>query len=76
MNLIYGLPGETHRTHLANLTGLARIFDAGLLCHRTNVRQARAYPGTPLAAMQIEEPSPSAEHFPTWKADIDHTWGE
>lgn len=76
LNLVYGLPGETHGTHLANLTGLARIFDAGLLCHRTNVRQARAYPGTPLAAMKTEEPPPSAEHFPTWKADIDHTWDE
>ena len=39
LNLIYGLPGETHATHLANLTWLQRIYDAGLLCHRTNVRR-------------------------------------
>jgi len=73
LNLIYGLPGETHATHLANLTWLARILDSGLLCHRTNVRQARAYPGTPLASIN-PEPSPSAEHMTTWKADIDETW--
>jgi radical SAM superfamily enzyme with C-terminal helix-hairpin-helix motif len=76
INLIYGLPGETHRTHLANLTGLAGLFAAGVMCHRTNVRQAVAYPGTPLAAMQAAEAPPSATHFPTWKADIDATWDQ
>jgi radical SAM superfamily enzyme with C-terminal helix-hairpin-helix motif len=76
LNLIYGLPGETHATHLANLTWLQRIYDAGLLCHRTNVRQARVFPGTLLAEERIFQPVPSAEHFPTWKADIDHIWDE
>jgi radical SAM superfamily enzyme with C-terminal helix-hairpin-helix motif len=76
LNLIYGLPGETHRTHVANLQGLAAILDAGLLCHRTNVRRARAFPGTPLAALGELEPLPSADHFATWKADIDHTWDQ
>jgi len=73
LNLVYGLPGETHATHLANLTWLARILDTGMMCHRTNVRQARAYPGTPLAAA-APEPLPSADHMTTWKADIDETW--
>lgn len=76
LNLIYGLPGESHGTHVANLRGLAGILDAGLLCHRTNVRQARAFPGTPLAALGAQEPPPSAEHFASWKADIDHTWDQ
>ncbi|MFF2331430.1 MULTISPECIES: radical SAM protein [unclassified Streptomyces] len=76
LNLIYGLPGETHGTHVANLRGLARILDAGLLCHRTNVRLARAFPGTPLAALGEQKPLPSAEHFASWKADIDYTWDQ
>ncbi|QKW53559.1 radical SAM protein [Streptomyces buecherae] len=76
LNLIYGLPGETHGTHVANLRGLASILDAGLLCHRTNVRLARAFPGTPLAALGELEPLPSAEHFPSWKADIDFAWDQ
>lgn len=76
LNLIYGLPGETHRTHLANLTWLVKILDTGLLCHRTNVRQARVYPGTPLAAMVEQDPPPSIEHFATWKADLDHVWDQ
>ncbi|WP_328437572.1 radical SAM protein [Streptomyces sp. NBC_00444] len=74
LNLIYGLPGETHATHIANLTWLGRILDAGLLCHRTNLRQARVFPGTPLAEQTQPEPLPSAEHFASWKADIDHGW--
>jgi radical SAM superfamily enzyme with C-terminal helix-hairpin-helix motif len=76
LNLIYGLPGETHGTHIANLLGLQQILDAGWLCHRTNVRQARAFPGTPLAAFQEVEPPPSAEQFESWKADIDHGWDQ
>ncbi|MEV0928790.1 radical SAM protein [Streptomyces spongiicola] len=76
LNLIYGLPGETHHTHAANLRGLAGILDAGLLCHRTNVRLARAFPGTPLAALGEREPLPSDEHFASWKADIDFTWDQ
>ncbi len=76
LNLIYGLPGETHATHLANLTWLQRIFDSGLLCHRTNVRQARVFPGTLLAEERMSQPVPSAEHFPAWKADIDRIWDE
>lgn len=76
LNLIYGLPGESHRTHIANLVGLEQILDAGMLCHRTNVRQARAFPGTPLAAHGGSAPPPSAEHFASWKADIDHTWDQ
>lgn len=76
LNLIYGLPGETHRTHMVNLRGLAGILDAGLLCHRTNVRLARAFPGTPLAALGEREALPSGEHFASWKADIDFTWDQ
>lgn len=76
INLIYGLPGETHRTHLANLNGLDELLTAGVMCHRTNVRQARAYPGTPLAGMSTSEPSPSQEHFAAWKADIDGVWDQ
>ncbi len=70
LNLVYGLPGETHRTHYENLAGLVRILDEGYLCHRINVRQAHAYDGTPLAALSDVAEPPSSEHFETWKADV------
>jgi radical SAM superfamily enzyme with C-terminal helix-hairpin-helix motif len=47
LNLIYGLPGETHRTHYENLRWLVHILHEGYLCHRLNVRPALAHPGTP-----------------------------
>jgi radical SAM superfamily enzyme with C-terminal helix-hairpin-helix motif len=75
LNLVYGLPGETHRTHYENLSWLVRILDAGYLCHRVNVRQARAYPGTELSARQAAAP-PSAEHFGTWKADVSYVFDQ
>jgi radical SAM superfamily enzyme with C-terminal helix-hairpin-helix motif len=52
------------------LAGLVRVLDEGWRCHRVNVRQARTYAGTPLAAMGRPQPPPSTEHFETWKADI------
>jgi radical SAM superfamily enzyme with C-terminal helix-hairpin-helix motif len=76
LNLIYGLPGETHRTHFENLSWLVRILDEGYQCHRLNVRQVRAYPGTPLAAMAQDHPAPSAEHFGTWKADVSYVFDQ
>jgi radical SAM superfamily enzyme with C-terminal helix-hairpin-helix motif len=76
LNLVYGLPGETHRTHFENLSWLVRILDAGYLCHRINVRQARAYPGTGLSAQQQAAPPPSAEHFGTWKADVSYVFDQ
>ncbi len=76
LNLVYGLPGETHRTHFENLTWLSRIFAAGHQCHRTNVRQARAYLGTPLAHARITKPLPSAEHFKAWKNDVSHIYDQ
>jgi radical SAM superfamily enzyme with C-terminal helix-hairpin-helix motif len=76
LNLIYGLPGETHRTHYENLAGLVRILDEEYLCHRLNVRQARTYHGTPLAAMHQAQPPPSAEHFAAWKADVSYVFDQ
>ena len=75
LNLVYGLPGETHRTHYENLSWLVRILDAGHLCHRINVRQAHAYPGT---ALSDEPPGmpPSAEHFASWKADVSYVFDQ
>jgi radical SAM superfamily enzyme with C-terminal helix-hairpin-helix motif len=77
LNLVYGLPGETHRSHFENLSWLVRILDAGYLCHRINVRLAHAYPGTGLSArQQAAAPAPSAEHFGTWKADVSYVFDQ
>jgi radical SAM superfamily enzyme with C-terminal helix-hairpin-helix motif len=76
LNLVYGLPGETHRSHYENLSWLVRILDAGYRCHRINVRQAHLYPGTALSAEHQGVLPPSAEHFDTWKADISYVFDQ
>lgn len=76
LNLVYGLPGETHRTHYENLSWLVRLLDAGYRCHRINVRKVHAYPGTLLAAGELAVPAPSAEHFTTWKDDISYIFDQ
>jgi radical SAM superfamily enzyme with C-terminal helix-hairpin-helix motif len=75
LNLVYGMPGETHRSHYENLSWLVRILDAGYLCHRVNVRQAHAYQGTALFAAPATAP-PSAEHFAAWKADVSYVFDQ
>ena len=75
LNLVYGMPGETHRSHYENLSWLVRILDAGYLCHRVNVRQAHAYPGTALSAAPPTAP-PSGEHYASWKADVSYVFDQ
>jgi radical SAM superfamily enzyme with C-terminal helix-hairpin-helix motif len=70
LNIVYGLPGETHRTHFENLTWLRRIVDEGYDCLGTNIRRATVYAGTALAALQVEQPSQCGPHFETWRADV------
>lgn len=68
VNLIYGLPGESDQTHEFNLRGLAAILDGGYQCHRTNIRQVRTYPNTPLSRSQT--PSLNPDYFDQYKAEI------
>jgi radical SAM superfamily enzyme with C-terminal helix-hairpin-helix motif len=75
LNLVYGMTGETHRSHYENLSWLVRILNAGYLCHRVNVRQAHAYQGTALFAAPAAVP-PSAEHFAAWKADVSYVFDQ
>ena len=66
----------THRTHYENLSWLVRILDSGYQCHRINVRQAHAYPGTPLATRRPGAAPPSAGQFESWKADVSYVFDQ
>lgn len=74
LNIIYGMPGQTRRTHLINMEGLLRIFENGHQCHRTNVRPVRVYDGTPLqidnAGVSGDISSTFDDDFKTWCRDI------
>lgn len=76
LNLVYGLPAETRNTHDENLQWLGRILGDGYLCHRINIRQALAHPGTPLARRSHVEEPPSSRLFEAWKADISRAFDQ
>ncbi len=49
INLLYGLIGESKKTHKENFKWLKKILDDGLLLRRINIRQVAVFPGTLLA---------------------------
>ena len=70
LNLIYGLAGESPKTHEENLRWLEKIYSEGHLAGRTNIRQAAVYQGTPLVSIMKEHPAASVEELESRKSDI------
>lgn len=50
INFVYGLPGETKNTFIANLSFMEKILDTGLMVRRINMRQVMVMPSTRLAS--------------------------
>ncbi|MFH0868018.1 MAG: radical SAM protein [Candidatus Woesearchaeota archaeon] len=48
INLIFGLKGESKKTHEENMKWFKRIYDDGLMLRRINIRQVAIFEGTPL----------------------------
>ncbi len=48
INILFGLKGESKKTHEENMRHLKMIFDERLLVRRINVRQVAIFPGTQL----------------------------
>ncbi len=48
INIIFGLKGESKKTHLINMEYFKKILDEGLLLRRINIRQAAIFEGTKL----------------------------
>ena len=49
INLLYGLIGESKKTHQENMKWLQKIYDNNLLLRRINIRQVVVFPGTKIA---------------------------
>lgn len=49
INLLFGLAGESKRTHEENMRWLAAISAEGLLLRRINIREVVVFPGTALS---------------------------
>ena len=48
INLLFGLKGESKKTHEANYLWLKKVLDSGLLLRRINIRQVSIFEGTPI----------------------------
>jgi len=48
INILFGLAGESKKSHVADMFWLRKILDENLLLRRINIRQVVAFPGTPL----------------------------
>jgi len=48
INILFGLKGESKKTHMANMFWLKKILDDKLLLRRINIRQVSIFEGTPL----------------------------
>ncbi|MEK6984063.1 MAG: radical SAM protein [Nanoarchaeota archaeon] len=48
INIIFGLRGESKKTHEENMKWLKRIYDEGLMLRRINIRQVAIFEGTSL----------------------------
>ncbi|MBR9676149.1 radical SAM protein [Candidatus Woesearchaeota archaeon] len=48
INILFGLEGETKKTHEENISYLKRILEEDMLIRRINIRKVVAYPGTEL----------------------------
>jgi len=48
INLLFGLKGESKKTHEANYSWLKKVLDSGLLLRRINIRQVSIFEGTPM----------------------------
>ena len=48
VNIIFGLRGESKKTHEENMKWLKRVYDEGLMLRRINIRQVAIFEGTSL----------------------------
>jgi len=48
INLLFGLSGESRKTHMHNMHYLSLMCEEGLMLRRINIRQVTVFPGTPL----------------------------
>jgi radical SAM superfamily enzyme with C-terminal helix-hairpin-helix motif len=48
INIIFGLRGESKKTHEENMNWLKKIYNDNLMLRRINIRQVAIFKGTPL----------------------------
>ena len=70
INIIYGLMGETKKTHEENMFWLKKIADDGLLLRRINIRQVVIFAGTLMAKEGGKEMRKNKKYVWSWRKQI------
>ena len=70
INLVHGLQGERAETFEHNKAFLRRVYDAGLMLRRVNIRQVMAFEGTEMADTGAELARDHKEQFKQYKQEV------
>jgi radical SAM superfamily enzyme with C-terminal helix-hairpin-helix motif len=70
INLVHGLEGERPATYEHNKRFLHRVYDAGLLLRRVNIRQVMAFPGTEMSDTGATIAKAHRERFQAYKQQV------
>jgi radical SAM superfamily enzyme with C-terminal helix-hairpin-helix motif len=70
INLVHGLEGEREATFEHNRRFLERVYDAGLLLRRINIRQVMAFAGTDMSETGADIADAHKEQFKRYKRRI------
>jgi radical SAM superfamily enzyme with C-terminal helix-hairpin-helix motif len=70
INLVHGLKGEREETFEHNRRFLERVYDAGLLLRRINIRQVMAFDGTEMSETGAEIAHDHKNQFKRYKQEI------
>ncbi|MFB6300900.1 MAG: radical SAM protein [Halobacteriales archaeon] len=73
INLVHGLKGEREETYEHNKRFLQRVYDAGLLLRRVNIRQVMAFPGTEMSDTGADIAKAHKREFKHYKREIRET---
>ena len=70
INLVHGLQGERAETFEHNRQFLQRVYDAGLVLRRVNIRQVMAFEGTEMSETGAEIAHDHKKKFKQYKQEI------
>ncbi|EMA44938.1 radical SAM protein [Halococcus saccharolyticus] len=70
INLLHGLKGEREETYELNKQFLQRVYDAGLLLRRINIRQVMAFDGTEMSDTGAQIADDHKKLFKQYKGEV------
>jgi radical SAM superfamily enzyme with C-terminal helix-hairpin-helix motif len=73
INLVHGLKGERAETYEHNKRFLNRVYDAGLMLRRVNIRQVMAFPGTGMSDAGADIAKEHKAQFKRYKREVRET---